>query len=97
MEFSNDMANASPAIAMEDGSRGAAQRFEGEFLDLRCERAYPPGRPLNLTLDTAEGPLALSGRCIGSKQQPEGDYAIRLRMTNLRRESRIWLAENLGA
>lgn len=85
-----------PTLVIEDGTQGFAERFDKEFLHIRCTRAYPPGRPLNFKLHVGEQEMSLSGRCIGSKKQAEGDFAVRLRMTNLRREDRLWLIQNLS-
>ena len=85
------------ALQLDDGTRGSAEQFVGEVLTLHCGRAYPPGRPLSLTLTADETTLALAGRCIGSKRQDEGRYLVRMRLTNLRREDRLWLQQHLPA
>ena len=83
------------SLQLDDGTEGVAQRFSGELLVFSCSRAYPPGRPLSLNLQANASTLSLAGRCIGSKRQADESYIVRMRLTNLRREDRTWLQDNL--
>lgn len=89
--------NDRPHARFADGTPAAAQRYADLVLWLECERAYPPGQPLELhiCLDGAEVPL--SGRCIGSRRTAEGRYEVRMRLTNLLRTVREGLVEKVGA
>jgi len=80
-----------------DGSRAETAAYADHILALRVERAYPPGRPLELSLERPDAdPLGLSGRCIGSKKRPDGDFDVRLRMTNFTRDARLFLERHYG-
>lgn len=78
-----------------DGTPAVAERYAQLVLWLRCERAYPPGKPLDLILAVDEGEATVSGRCIGSRRQAEGSYQVRMRLTNLTRQLRQALEARL--
>lgn len=80
-----------PAAAFEDGSRGYASGYSKGLLTVVCGRAYPPGRPLSLRLQMADGPVSLSARCIGSRRTSEERFDVRMRLTNLTRAARVAL------
>jgi len=67
---------------------GSLLAREGMLLTLTSPKAYPPGQPLKLTLHLPTGPLALEGRSLGSKKRDDSSYELRLRLLNLRRETR---------
>lgn len=65
---------------------------EGVLL-LICERAHPPGRPLELTLQLPDAMLTLSGKIIDSKRRADNRYDVRLRLSSVRREQRVALEQ----
>jgi hypothetical protein len=75
-------------VTFADESTATAVSYEGEVLSVVCDRAHPPGRPLDLTLDTAEGPVPLRAKSAGSKRRTDGLFDVRLRLHSLRREDR---------
>ncbi|MBN1655027.1 MAG: hypothetical protein JXA30_14760 [Deltaproteobacteria bacterium] len=70
------------------GEEGEARAFSDPILTLICERAFPPGRPITMTLYTDRGQLALQAKTIGSRREIEQRYEVRVRMINLRRMER---------
>lgn len=84
-----------PSGRFEDGTPLQAVEYGQLTLTLHCPRAYPPGKPLSLQVELDEA-VALVGRCIGSKLQPEGHYQVRMRLTNLSRPTRLALEGRLG-
>ena len=78
-------------MVFEDGSRGRAFAYGKGLLTVAGERAYPPGRPLSLTVALSDGEVALSARCMGSKRTPDAGFEIRMRLTNLTRPARLAL------
>lgn len=94
-----EQASAQPARlegVFSDDVAAAAVGFAGLVLHVVAGKAYPPGRPLSLVLDADGNPLALAGRCIGSKRRPEGSYDVRVRLTNLTRPARLRLEATFG-
>lgn len=80
-----------------DGESVAALAYADLVLTFGCAKAFPPGKPLTLELRLPEqNAVALVGRCIGSKQQADGRYVVRMRLTNLRREVRLALEQALA-
>lgn len=69
--------------------------YGSHILLVQADKAYPPGRPLSLTVDREGESLPLSGRCIGSKRRQDGRYDVRIRMTNLTRVARLYLEATL--
>ena len=74
-------------------NRGPARGvgYAGEVLELICDLAHPPGRPLELTLQLPDAMLTLNGKIIGSKRRDDGQYDVRLRLSSVRREQRAAL------
>jgi hypothetical protein len=85
------------AVVVRDHGEAHAVAFAGEVLELICDRAHPPGRPLALTIALPDAALALNGKTIGSKRRPDGAFDVRLRMSSVRREQRSALERALGA
>jgi hypothetical protein len=58
-------------------------------LALVCDRAHPPGRPLELVLHAGETALTLRGKSAGSKRRDgDGLFDVRLRLHSLRRQEK---------
>lgn len=85
------------AARLADGTLATATRYADLVLWLGCERAYPPGQPLDLQLCVDGADVPLSGRCIGSRRTAEGGYEVRMRLTNLLRSVRKELEARIGA
>jgi hypothetical protein len=83
-----DQGGSSWQVTFADGSTGTAVSYEGEVLALVCDQAHPPGRPLDLTLHTVDGPVPLRAKSAGSKRRPDDLFDVRLRLHSLRREDR---------
>ncbi len=79
-----------PAITarIEGTLLGTAVSCEGLLLTMLSPKAFPPGRPIELSLLLPEGELALAGRSIGSKKRDDGLFEVRLRLVNLRKDAR---------
>jgi hypothetical protein len=82
-------------VTFSDGASGFACGYDGAVLALICERAHPPGRPLELSLrvEGAELPLTLRGKSAGSKRRDDQRFDVRLRLHSLRREQRQQLEQ----
>lgn len=67
--------------------------FEKETLRFDGPRALAPGAPVTLEVeDPLLGSVVLEGRSLGSRRPAEADrFEIRVRVVNLRRETRAWL------
>ena len=78
-------------VVFADGSAAKAVACEGEVLALVCDRAHPPGRPLELELHAGETSLTLRGKSAGSKRREDGLFDVRLRLHSLRREQKATL------
>jgi hypothetical protein len=91
-----DQQRPSLAVAVRDHGDARAVAFAGEVLELICDRAHPPGRPLALTVVLPDAALALNGKTIGSKRRPDGHFDVRLRMSSVRREQRAALEQALA-
>lgn len=84
MEHAHDIA----LQVLEGNLSGRAVAHDGELLAVVLPKAFPPGKPLELALALPDGSLPLTCRCIGSKLRADGQFDVRLRLTNLRREAR---------
>jgi hypothetical protein len=82
-------------VTFSDGAHGFACNYDGAVLALICERAHPPGRPLELSLciEGIELPLTLRGKSAGSKRRDDQRFDVRLRLHSLRREDRAQLEQ----
>jgi hypothetical protein len=76
------------SVTIQGEHEGSLLAREGMLLTLASPKAYPPGQPLKLSLRLPGGPLALEGRSLGSKKREDSSYELRLRLLNLRRETR---------
>ena len=58
-----------PGYPVSIRNRGPARGvgYAGEVLELVCDLAHPPGRPLELTLQLPDGMLTLSGKIINDE------------------------------
>ncbi len=76
-------------VARFDGETdGVTEAFAGGVLTLVLGRAYAPGAPLRFTVEGPGGPMALTGKNMGSKRREDGRFTVRVRLTNLRRAER---------
>ena len=78
-------------VRIGGGTTGETVAFDGEILDLLLTRAFAPGAPLVIDVVTPDAALHVEGRSRGSKKQPDGRFAVRVRTTSLRREVRVAL------
>jgi hypothetical protein len=79
-----------------DGAQALAMSWDGALLRLACDRAHPPGRPLELTLRLASGALTLRGKSAGSKRRSDERFDVRVRLHSLRRSDREQLDAAFG-
>jgi hypothetical protein len=79
---------ASWPIRFADGASGVAVGYDGAVIHMICERAHPPGRPLEITVTAAEQSICVRGKSAGSKRRDDGRFDVRLRLHSLRREER---------
>jgi hypothetical protein len=76
-------------VARFDGEPdGATEAFAGGVLTLVLPRAYAPGAPMRFTVEGPGGPVALTGKTMGSRRRDDGRFTVRVRLTNLRRAER---------
>jgi hypothetical protein len=74
---------------------GAITGIEGQVVSLSSPKAFPPGQPLVFTL--TESALHLEARTIGSKRLATGDFELRVRLINLRKDTREALEQAWAA
>jgi hypothetical protein len=65
---------------------GAITDISGLLVTLRSPKAFPPGQPLEFTLSDSN--LQLQARSIGSKRSADGEFELRVRLINLRKQAR---------
>jgi hypothetical protein len=65
---------------------GAITDIAGLLVTLSSPKAFPPGQPLEFTL--SEPSLRLQARSIGSKRSASGEFELRVRLINLRKDAR---------
>jgi len=73
---------------------GALVSFDGKVLEFLLNRAFAPGAPIQAEIERTGSWLPLQAKSLGSKKTPSGDFRVKARPINLRRESRVWL-ENM--
>ena len=78
----------SVGVRVGDGTTGETVAFDGEMLDLLLTHAFAPGAPLVIDVVAPGATLRVEGKSRGSKKQPDGRFAVRVRTTSLRREVR---------
>lgn len=76
------------AIAFGDGTEGRVAGFEGTMLLAVGEKAYAPGRPLELVLKLEGGDARVRAKTIGSKRREDGAFDVRMRLVDLRKDDR---------
>jgi hypothetical protein len=79
------------AANLADGAQVRVTSYEDGVLGLICDRAHPPGRPLQLHVPVGEGAVVLLGKSAGSKRREDQRFDVRLRLHSLRREDRLRL------
>jgi hypothetical protein len=68
---------------------GVAVSSDAAVFVFLSPKAFPPGKPLDLTLfPGSEHALPLQARCIGSKLQADQRFEVRARLINLSRDAR---------
>ena len=72
---------------------GVLVGVQGEKIEVRSERAYPPGAPLQLELHVGDSALCLRGKSLGSRRVDETRFALKVRLVSLSRSERESLAE----
>jgi hypothetical protein len=66
-----------------------ATAYDGARLHFIAPQAFPPGKPLQMTLQpTAADALPLEARSIGSKRRGDGQFDVQARLINLDRGTR---------
>jgi hypothetical protein len=84
------------AASFADGAQVLVTSYEAGVLGLVCDRAHPPGRPLELRVPVGDAPLVLLGKSAGSKRREDQRFDVRLRLHSLRREDRARLETLFG-
>ena len=81
-----------------DGERTQVVAYDAtaQALTLICDRAQPPGRPLELRTRIGDEELPLQGRSAGSKLREDGKFTVVMRLQSLRREQRALLEHGAG-
>ncbi len=77
-------------IAMRIESVGSAElvHFAGEVVLFVSDKAFAPGKPLDVHAAFAEGELPAKLKVIGSRRREDGRFDVRARVINLTRELR---------
>jgi hypothetical protein len=83
-------------IRLDSGEEAEARTFDGALLTLLSPRAFAPGAPIRFTAATEGEARHFEGRALGSKRVDEGQFEVRMRFVNLRREDRELLEQTLG-
>lgn len=78
-------------VSVDGGATGSLVGLDGAHLRLVLDRPFAPGQPVSFRADAPDGPLALSGKCIGCKRQEGETFEVRLRPVDIRREQRAAL------
>lgn len=79
------------AATFDDGATGQAVAFDGAVIECVVSIPQAPGRPVEVVLQFADGPLTLRTRSRGSRRVDEGRFQVKLRPVALRREERTRL------
>ena len=83
-------------LRLSSGEPVRATRFEASVLTLHSPKAFAPGSPIAFETVSDAPERAFEGRTIGSKRIDDATFEVRLRLINLRREERRFLAERLA-
>ncbi|MEO0321684.1 MAG: hypothetical protein AAF447_01910 [Myxococcota bacterium] len=65
-------------------AEGAFVSYASEVIELVSPAPFAPGAPTRFEV----AGLPLEGKSLGSKRRPAGDFTVRFRLVNLRREHR---------
>jgi hypothetical protein len=84
-------------LELDDGAVAEALSLTKNLLEVVGERAYAPGRPAVVRMVLAGTQAELRAKSLGSKRRPDGRFATRLRLVDLRREQRALLQQALQA
>jgi hypothetical protein len=84
----------SAAVRIAGAHDGELLELAGLQLRLRSPKAFPPGQPLTLQLAPD---VTLEARTIGSKRLDEVSFELRVRLINMRKETREALERALVA
>ena len=76
----------SVAVRIADAA-GAFLAYGRGVIELVSPAPFAPGAPTRFEV----AGLPLEGKSLGSKRRPEGDFHVRFRLVNLRREHRLRL------
>ncbi|MEM1418190.1 MAG: hypothetical protein AAGH15_25060 [Myxococcota bacterium] len=79
------------AVRITDAD-GAFLAYAGGILELVSPAPFAPGAPTRFEVDG----IPLEGKSLGSKRRPDGDFHVRFRLINLRREHRLRLEALAG-
>jgi len=83
----------SAAVRIAGAHDGELLELAGLQLRLRSPKAFPPGQPLTLQLAPD---VTLEARTIGSKRLDEVSFELRVRLINMRKETREALERALA-
>ncbi|MDH5676873.1 MAG: PilZ domain-containing protein [Myxococcales bacterium] len=83
-----EASSKSVGVVFGDGERGFAESYKSGMLVAVGPRAYAPGQPLEMQLSGEGLELQLQGKSVGSRRREDGDFEVRIRVLNLRREQR---------
>jgi hypothetical protein len=76
-------------VGLSSGQSGTLASFDGRVLAVVSPVAFAPGAPVQLTVRWADRPPSrIEGRSMGSRRRPAGDFDVRIRPVNLRRQVR---------
>lgn len=75
---------------IEGGLELVVHGIDGERLTFACARAFAPGEPLVLHVEERR----FDAKAMGSKRREDGAFDVRVRLVNLTRDDRGWLAQN---
>jgi len=80
------------AVTLTGGHAGTAESWDGTVLVVTSPRAFAPGAPLKIE----HGELGIEAKSIGSKRRDDGNFVVRVRVVNLRRDQRLALDALFG-
>lgn len=82
--------------AADDKAEGELIGKDGQFIEVLVPVAQAPGQPVTFDVALDGGEFEVQGKSLGSKLQLDGRFLVRLRLMNLRRETREALEARFG-
>jgi hypothetical protein len=76
------------AAKIDDAYDAVVLSCDTNILVAITPKAFPPGRPLEVTLLLDDKNLTVVGRCVGIKKRDDGEFDLRVRLQTVTRDTR---------